>query len=155
MGCLLAFLLHHPGAFDRLRWLGRPSVQALTLMAVLVLHIATNWLPVGQLFIIAVTAFVGGVVMSPASKVARVLANQSLVAVGTLSYGIYLFHQLALNVAERVIPARFGLGGDLVTVVLGTFIVIVSCGLLHRYFEKPLIEVGRKLAKGSRQVARG
>jgi peptidoglycan/LPS O-acetylase OafA/YrhL len=86
------------------------------------------------------------------SPVTRALAWPPLVWLGGISYGVYLFNQLGLHAAMRVVPARWGLPGDALAMALGLAITLGVCQVLHRYLEIPLMQYGRALAKRRKPV---
>jgi peptidoglycan/LPS O-acetylase OafA/YrhL len=78
------------------------------------------------------------------SRVRRVLSNRALVAIGVLSYGIYLWH-----VPAMVIAADLGLGGRrwrFVAVVVAIGIAALS----HRHVERPIRVWARRRSPGPR-----
>jgi peptidoglycan/LPS O-acetylase OafA/YrhL len=73
------------------------------------------------------------------------LARQPLVYIGTISYAVYLTHQLGLGISERLVPARAGWYGDISSLAIGLALAIALCALLHRWVETPMIARGRRL----------
>lgn len=80
-------------------------------------------------------------------KFARLLASRALIAVGTVSYGIYLFHPIVLHVAVKTLP--HGGGGIQFTVfsliVIAVTFTIASVG--YRVVEQPAIEAGKRFRR--------
>lgn len=155
IGCALAVLLDNPHAFARLRTLARPvPAVALTLLAIVV-HFTTDathpWTHV--LFSATVALALIGLVAG-SSPVTRALTWRPLVWLGGISYGVYLFNQLGLHVAMRIVPERWGLVSDGLAMMLGLAGTLVVCELLHRYLELPLMRYGRMLA-GRRKSVQG
>lgn len=78
-----------------------------------------------------------------------VLRWRPLVFVGTISYGIYLLHMLAANVARVLLHREFG-----IDVFLGTLAVVVPAAYLsYRYFESPLLSLKSRFPPGRRRHA--
>jgi peptidoglycan/LPS O-acetylase OafA/YrhL len=75
-----------------------------------------------------------------------------LVWLGGISYGVYLFNQLGLHAAMRVVPERWGWPGDALAMALGLAITLAVCQVLHRYLEIPLMRYGRTLANRRKSV---
>ena len=105
LGVLCAVLLTRPepgpdGSWDRLPPLRRPaSACALLAVAALVLLWATAaikapWLYAGGLFVAGLSAavIIAYVVAAPGSAAARFVGSRPVVAVGRLSYSLYLWH---------------------------------------------------------------
>jgi len=153
IGCALAVLLDNRAAFERLRGLARPVPALVVALAAIVVHFTTDaahpWTPV--LFAAMVALVLVGLVAGD-SPVARVLAWPPLVWLGGISYGVYLFNQLGLHAAMRVVPERWGLPGDALAMALGLAITLAVCQVLHRYLEIPLMRYGRTLAKQRKSV---
>ncbi len=155
IGCALAVLLDNPRAFARLQPLARPMPSvALALLAGIV-HFTTDaahpWTHV--LFAATVALALIGLVAG-SSPVTRALTWRPLVWLGGISYGVYLFNQLGLHVAMRIVPERWGLAGDGLAMILGLAGTLVVCALLHRHLEVPLMRYGRTLA-GRRKSVQG
>jgi peptidoglycan/LPS O-acetylase OafA/YrhL len=154
LGCSLAIALQNEAVCRAFR--AHPfavSLCSLALMALTTTAIILNFLPTSCRPINAI--FFSGLLGCLALSVDRfnellrsALSCRPLVFIGKVSYGIYLIHILCLNVIERV-TGHNGVLTYLITVVLSTSIAY----LLHRYFEQPLIETGRKLASAWRQKA--
>ncbi|HWA16199.1 MAG TPA: acyltransferase [Gemmatimonadales bacterium] len=144
LGCVVALVMHAPDGFNALRGLGRfqlPLLFGLLLSCVLVDE-PKRW----EIVVALMSALLLiSTLVAPEGMIARFFSTAPLVKVGTISYGIYLIHQLCLNAVERVIPGTSLLGGTLLAIVGGA----VSVGgalLLSRFVEQPLIRIGRRLA---------
>ncbi|HUK18095.1 MAG TPA: acyltransferase [Bryobacteraceae bacterium] len=77
-----------------------------------------------------------GTVQSPCWAFSRLLDSKVLVWIGQRSYGIYLWQQLLIFA-----PVRIPMAVRLVLVFLWP-------AVLYRYFETPLRQMGRRIAKG-------
>jgi peptidoglycan/LPS O-acetylase OafA/YrhL len=155
IGCALAILLDDPRVYARLRALARPVPAVALVVLAIAAHFTTDaihpWTHVlfAATVALALIGFVAG-----SSPVTRALTWRPLVWLGGISYGVYLFNQLGLHVAMRVVPARWGLAGDGLAMLLGLAITLVVCEGLHRRLELPLIRYGRTLA-ARRKSAQG
>jgi peptidoglycan/LPS O-acetylase OafA/YrhL len=82
----------------------------------------------------------------PDHPLRHVLANRPIRYIGTISYGMYLLHVLALNFARRVIvpgkPAIVAFGVALPVTVL-------IAGISYRYFEKRFLALKERLTEHS------
>jgi len=167
IGCLGALLLHDRVSVQHLRPLGNGTWIYPALVFVLGVHFLRPWLrffksgdprlvnySADVLYPLAVALFLICVVLGD-GLVQRALRWPPLVFVGKMSYGIYLVHLLALNVAEKVVnrlwPAQ-GPAGTLnvasaVALILACIFSVVAAYTLHRLIEKPCIEFGRRWSK--------
>ncbi|WP_344318793.1 acyltransferase family protein, partial [Actinocatenispora thailandica] len=166
-GCALAVLLQHrmPAAnADRHRRAGRrrvehPLLGAATVLAVLGLcwaasHAtgATDWQYRGGFaaIAVAVAVVIAHAVLSPGSPTAWVLSRWPMVALGRISYGVYLWHWPVFVFCSA---ARLGFAG------IGLF--AVRCGItlaiaIGSYFLVELpIRRGRLVPRGSRLAPAG
>jgi peptidoglycan/LPS O-acetylase OafA/YrhL len=69
---------------------------------------------------------------------------RALVYVGTISYGMYLFHLLCWNVVKRVVP------WDALWLPAALALTIVVAGLSFRYYESRFLALKKRFASGSR-----
>ena len=120
-------------------WVARVLGQAwsVPLMAVLlagtvVWHDAPNWL-----ISLVMTALVVATCIRPEQPLAPVLGHAWVRYVGTVSYGVYLLHMLALNVVRRAVPGQ----GVAVYVVLTLAMSVLVATLSHRYFESQFLKL--------------
>jgi len=154
VGCVIALLLHNQRSYDRLRFLGRRAAAVPLLIAAAALQIWSAFglppltLPV---YTLAVAALLVSLIVSTRASTGF-LARQPLVYIGTISYAVYLTHQLGLGISERLVPARTGWYGDITSLAIGLVLAIALCALLHRWVETPMIAYGRRL--GSSLAAR-
>ena len=148
IGCALAVLLDDPVAFARLRGLARPVPAILITVLAIAVHFTTDaarpWTHV--LFAATVALVLVGLVAG-SSPVTRALNWPPLVWLGGISYGVYLFNQVGLHAAMRVVPVQWGPPGDGLAMALGLAMTLALCEVLHRYLEIPLMQYGRALAK--------
>lgn len=144
LGCVVALVLHAPDGFNALRGLGRfqlPLLAGLLLSCVLVGE-PKRW----EILVAVMSALLLiSTLVQPEGAVARFFSTAPLVKVGTISYGIYLIHQLCLNAVEKVIPASSLVGGTLLAIVGGA-VSIGGALVLSRFVEQPLIKLGRRFA---------
>lgn len=134
LGCLAAYALHRPAGF-RVAWrlAGRPWSAPLA-AALLLLALAVDATP-GLLVALAMIFLVVTCTIRPDHALRPVLELHALTYVGTISYGMYLLHMLALNAVRRLAPEAGALGHF----VAGAALCILLAGLSARYFERPLL----------------
>jgi peptidoglycan/LPS O-acetylase OafA/YrhL len=148
-GCALALLLHRRETFGVLRLLGRPWALRASLLAVAALDTRTGYSTSPLLttaFTLVVAAALCGIVVAPGSIPSRLLSTRPAVFVGTLSYGLYLVHQLGLNAVEGHTKA-YGFAGSVVELCAGLALGLVLAYALHVTIEKPFIRLGHALSR--------
>ncbi|GAA3758234.1 hypothetical protein GCM10022270_15910 [Terriglobus aquaticus] len=84
-------------------------------------------------------ALIAYVLTHPESFVSRVLRWRVLGFLGTISYGMYLFHLFFLDAARRLFRMT-----EHQAVVITLPLTILACWLSYRYYERPLVLYGRK-----------
>jgi peptidoglycan/LPS O-acetylase OafA/YrhL len=148
-GCVVAMLLHDEAVYERVRWIGRSGVVAAALLLAVAVHMLTqNDNRAAANIVLPMTFAVAiGALVTTQARWTRVFDARPLAAVGIASYVIYLIHQLFLKVAEKAIPARFGVAGDIATLLLGAGLAIGASLLIHRWFEEPVTAIGRRLSR--------
>lgn len=130
VGCGLAYALHWAGGFNAVyavlgrRW-SLPA--AFTAMAVAyALQVPNPWMT------LLMAAVVGAGCIRPDAGLKRVLSNRVLAYLGTISYGLYLMHMLAINVTRKLPLSGWGM------YLAAVAISIVAASISYRYFETPL-----------------
>lgn len=151
LGCLLAQLLHERAIYDRLVFLGRSWVAwALSLaLGLATLRSAAGGHVAECLYAVLVAAVLTGLVTAERGP-SRLLSAKWLMQIGAWSYAIYLTHTFCFDVTGRLMPS--GRIGDLLTLPTALLLDIPLVWLLHRYIEKPSIELGRKLSSANAPV---
>ena len=79
----------------------------------------------------------------------KILVNSVTVAVGRLSYGIFLFHFSVIIVLQAVFPGGFPIQGDIGSFAALALVFPLSVGvsfILNRLIERPAIQIGRRLS---------
>src|SRR5262249_867844 len=138
-----------------------------TLVFLLVLHFLRPWLPflksgdprlvnysADVIYALAVATFLMCVVVGD-GHLQRALRWPPLVFVGKMSYGIYLVHRLATNVAEDMMNRLWPVQGppetpnmvSAVALMLACIFSVIGAYVLRRLIEKPCIEFGRRWSK--------
>ena len=83
------------------------------------------------------------------------LSSQPMLWIGRRSYAIYLFHDLAIRLVDKVIyrtPLRKELAGG-ITFTVALIVSLVVADVLHRTVEMPSIRRGRTIAAAPVSVA--
>lgn len=134
LGCLAALAIDDRSGFDlAYRVLGRRwSAPATAAALALALALSLPLLVVGA----AMTALVVACTIRPDHGLALPLQWRPLRFVGEVSYGIYLFHMLAVNAVRRLVPHD-----DRLVLALAFPLVIAVAGASHRWFERPVLRL--------------
>jgi peptidoglycan/LPS O-acetylase OafA/YrhL len=148
LGCLVALLLDDRAWFDRLSFLRRGTWTWAALAALIGLHLSISPTdPVGGFaYSIACASLLAGLVVGD-GPIRQVLSWGVLVAIGRLSYGIYLLHYFGLNAAEAI--ARPGSGRAEVGVLALALAWAISAAMAYAMalaVERPCIALGRRLS---------
>jgi peptidoglycan/LPS O-acetylase OafA/YrhL len=152
-GSLLAILLEDAAATERLRkWSGKVALLLVVLFAALgrfpIFNVGANSIAFNSLgyslVSLAAVSFVAYVLLQQAI-VSKVLSNSSIVFIGTISYGIYLFHALGIDLAVRS-GSRLGIFHLHRLAVLSLLPVVAFSWLSFRFYERPIIRWGRRRA---------
>jgi peptidoglycan/LPS O-acetylase OafA/YrhL len=128
LGCLLAYALHRPKSFALVeRVLGRPWSGALTAGATF----AALALGLPEIvFYLAMAAWVGSCAVAPGSWLAPLLAHPVVRYIGTISYGMYLLHMIAMNAARRIVTQ------DAAVFALALVFSVALASVSYRLFER-------------------
>jgi peptidoglycan/LPS O-acetylase OafA/YrhL len=140
LGCLAAYLLHRPAGF-RVAWrLAGQAWSAPLAAGLLALTLAVDATP-AALVALAMTYLVVACSIRPDHTLRLLLEHRALRYVGTISYGIYLLHMLALNAARRLLPG----GGALPLFVAASLLAILAASVSYRWFERPILALKGRL----------
>jgi len=141
LGCLAAYLLHRPAGF-RVAWaLAGHRWSALLAAALLLLALARPATPTAFTGL-AMTFLVVACCIRPDHALRGPLGNRLLRHVGTVSYGIYLLHMLALNATHRLMPNA----GGLAVFAGASLLAVLMASISHRWFEQPVMALKDRLA---------
>ena len=151
VGCLLGLLLHDSKWRARIvSPLSSRSARIAVVMSFLAVHFAQPHLRgavavvAGIAYTLAAGALVALVIVHD-GRLRRVLQVRALAFLGTLSYGIYLVHVLALNAAEKVFHPGTGIWlVSLAALLTACLISIAIAYALHVTIEQRCIDLGRR-----------
>ncbi len=153
VGCLVALLLDDRAWFGRLAPLGGSTAQWVVLAGFLAFHFAIPHFPPGfpaplhEIYTVA-TGFLLVSLVAGDGPIRRALGVPPLVLLGKLSYGMYLVHLLALNIAERVVrPGSGNFAVSMAALVLACAVSAVVAYALSMAIERPGIAAGRRLSE--------
>ena len=155
IGCILAIVLAHPRGYRAVAHLGETRWLLPLLLVVGAVQLGTEQiLPQHSFYVlygIAIAAVMAGLVTSNAEWL-RGLSSRPMVLLGQLSYGLYLFHNFGLNLAEELIP-QTSFFRSLVSTLLGLAAATLGVWVLHRLVELPCNRYGHQLARRQRKPA--
>jgi peptidoglycan/LPS O-acetylase OafA/YrhL len=152
-GCLIAILSFRNGRRNRLEWFTARRRAVFGVVAVACLGLAafdwymhrsglTRYLFMNTLC----AAFFAWLVMMTARGwtgwIGRVFDSPALQYIGRISYGVYLVHNWMPDIVEKILGPMPKYQAAPIVVVL-TFGL---CALSWRYFEQPIIRMGRRLS---------
>jgi len=148
LGCGLACLRTDPiGArvFDRLAggWWSAPLALALSLAPV-------AWPSAPQALTVGALAYLVAACAVRPGFLTPLLVNPVARHVGAISFGVYLLHMLAVNVARRAVPHA----PQAVLFAVAFPLAVLAATATHRWFERPIRTLGsRALAPAPVPVA--
>jgi len=141
LGCVAAYVLHRPASF-RVAWRIAGQAWSAPLAAALLAGTLLVDAAPTALVALAMTALVVACSIRPDHLLHHLLGWRALRYVGTISYGMYLMHMLALNTARRILP---GAGAPL-RFALAALIAILLASVSYRWFERPILALKDRLA---------
>lgn len=84
------------------------------------------------------------IIMSSGNNVFRTIDNNSIKAIGVISYSIYLMHCIVLNIINRYLWDFIGFN---LTTILSIVIIFVVCSATYIYIERPAMKKGNELKR--------
>jgi len=145
-GCVIAIAMDSPRSYAFVRRMASPLAGvALAVVAVVVLLLSANGGPNQVPFGLAFAALLPFLLIGPHWS-RRWLRWKPLVFIGQRAYAVYLFHPLVGSVVEAVVPEPLEGAWAVVHMVLMLALTLLLADLLFRFFERPLIKVGHRLA---------
>lgn len=125
----------------------------LALAGIVTAYIGSLAWPHPYLWNVGIAFFAAGLIgslwLAEEGWFARALSLRPLAAAGRLTYAVYLTHVLTMNVVLLVL-AKLNVAMPWVAIFALSYAASIAVAyVLHRAVEKPLIEIGRKIAKRS------
>jgi peptidoglycan/LPS O-acetylase OafA/YrhL len=162
LGGLLAWIL-----VDRARWrawigkyrlgFGIVALAALLLLVMLVVNRGRNVLgyppePSSLVLLFFDLLYFGAIglcVCSAGHPVLAPLRNRWIVALGVISYGVYLYHSPAIRVVEEC-ARRFGLGEHIALDVAKLALSVLAAAVSWKLIEQPILALKKRFAYARR-----
>jgi peptidoglycan/LPS O-acetylase OafA/YrhL len=153
LGCLLGYGLHYRRGYRAAFRVFGLAWSAPVALAALVVSVTVPRIPSFGIQLLMVW-LVGASCIRGRHLLYHVLANPVVRYVGTISYGMYLLHMLALNVARRAFPIQEF--SPVTTFVVALALTVVAAGLAYRFYELPFLRLKQRFstARASRPVPR-
>lgn len=144
IGSGLGVLLHSRVGFDSVKWvLGFKKASLLAFLFLLALvnlrpADVTGWPNLLIHFTMAIC--LSTIVIREDHSLRMVLTFRPVVRVGEISYGIYLYHLIALH-AATIVLSKFGLHGGWLTFVIYSVLAVFIAELSFRFYETPFLNL--------------
>lgn len=138
LGCILACVLDRRAGFGVLyRFLGARWSAPLALIVVIA---GIGMSPMhDDVLCLAMTWLVGACCIRPDHLLTPVFDNGVAHYVGNISYGMYLLHMLALNVAKRVVPEHET--QPILMFLVATAVAVIAASISYRVLELPFLRL--------------
>jgi peptidoglycan/LPS O-acetylase OafA/YrhL len=91
-------------------------------------------------------AVVAVLVLRPRSLLSRLLSLSPLAFVGLVSYGLYLYHGPVIQLVWSALQAE-GFHRGRIIELIGAICALLVSWISFRFYEAPLIALGRRMAK--------
>jgi peptidoglycan/LPS O-acetylase OafA/YrhL len=147
LGCAVAMFVHHPGGYSIVRHAARPYVlypMILVSATLIAFRLPSLGEAAKQILVAGVLI---GVVLERRGIASTILSWAPLRRIGTLSYALYLFHSLVFKMVDRFLPTGTTVALGLLSLAVGAAVAVAACEVLHRCYEKPIQDFGRRLAR--------
>ena len=146
LGVLAAHIMHHPrGGLVLTGLLRNRWVPALCLaLAALVCEYSSQLQGVARLCVhVLFCLALLGMIVNPRGVFSRFLQSRILFYLGSISYGIYLYHAFVIWAVSRLCESRGIALAPFQVFLLVTPITIAIAALSFRYFESPIMRLRR------------
>lgn len=147
LGIGLAHLLHTPMWFDWVkRFTGfRYAPYVYSVLLLLLINYPTDDIS-GALRVtlhLVMTAFLAAVIIQPASTMTRILSLQPIVLIGTVSYGMYLYHMWCIHIVRTVFE-KFSLPSMGLQFPIALAATIATAALSYYCYEKWFLDMRKR-----------
>ncbi len=134
LGCVLASLLHRESGYRVALVVAGRAWSAPLATALLLATLVVDGMPL-LVISLAMTYLVATVVIRSDHSMRAAFDGKALTYVGKISYGLYLYHMLAINIMRRfVVPSQ----GPVLVFLLALPLAVAIATVSYRYFEFPL-----------------
>jgi peptidoglycan/LPS O-acetylase OafA/YrhL len=141
MGALLGLVLHGARGFAALRLVLGRGVSCLVLFGALVLSAYLDGVPL-WLAQLLMTLVVGACAIRGDHSLTWLTDPKAIRWVGTVSYGIYLFHVAIITFARRVLPSPLGEPAWVFVIAFPVAVLLASLSFVA--FEEPVLRLRQR-----------
>lgn len=147
VGALVALSMHRRKTFGIAAWLSKPAPSfAALLLTAFVLSISSD--SKVQVFFPLTAAVTFPAIILGNSWISRTLNFRPIRRLGIISYAVYLFHPLCIEVVDRVLaPGQDNVLMQLLRLFLIICLSVAIAEVMNRSVEKPMIKLGRRIAR--------
>jgi len=149
LGCTLACALYTRLGHRMLAAVSAPPMAALAALGAVAITLNEPTAAGLIGFQVAVAVIVAYVVLRPHRLAARALSVRPALFIAAISYPLYLFHSFGFKAAALVLTRDDGPASAL-HLLMCLAVAIPACWLLHRWVEKPMQDLGRRLTRRPR-----
>jgi len=142
VGALASVLWYQKNKF--LEYLKKRIIRYLTLLLVLVVLLVKS---IGPVFSVVDSLIFAVLIVQIVEKPWKLLETSIVKYMGTISYGLYLYHDFAIALSIQLI-GLLAIGHDSMLYVPSLYIITFTLTILvsavsFRYFEKPILQMGK------------
>lgn len=153
-GVVVAIAMDDPKLFKVATVLARPAAAIPLFVAFMVAYVLESVPDHVHIVFSFLTALLFPALLIGPRISSAWLGIKPMVYVGQRAYGIYLFHPIVVSVVDRALAAGSSNPyTQSIRFVLTAFGSVLVADILFRYFEKPLIKVGHRLAQRPKPAA--
>ncbi len=149
LGVLIAHMLNNKTSFEILAFITAYRVMPFIYLAVLVFFMVTAPVDISGitrlLIQITMALLLVSCVVRQDHFLEFFLSFKPVQYIGSISYGMYLFHIICLAVAFKVLDI-YGLGKEWPVFFLGTTLTIIVAGLSFKFYEKPFLNLKKRFS---------
>jgi peptidoglycan/LPS O-acetylase OafA/YrhL len=139
LGCVLAYTLHHPRSFN----IARPILANIFAAPIALVGLLIAYLYINEpLMILFMLLLVGACCIRTDNGLAKLLSNPVARYIGTISYGLYLLHMIAMN-ATKVVRKEH----DWLFLAICLVISIAVASASYWMFESPFLKLKNRFRK--------
>ena len=137
---------------ELMRVLSAPMIGVVALAAMVVAYVGSIFIPQAYAWNLLISFssafFIAALWFNGNTHLARALSLKPLEFAGKLTYGMYLLHVLSFNAVSLAFNKMVGSAyPHFFVLVIGYLLTLAGAYLLHLLVERPLIGMGRRIAK--------
>lgn len=149
LGVLIAHMLNNKTSYSFLASIAAYRVMPLiysTILISLMVNAPADISGITRLLIqITMTLLLVSCVIRQDHFLALFLTFKPVQYIGSISYGMYLFHLICLTVSFKVV-GMYGLNNEWLVFLLGIILTIIVAGLSFKFYEKPFLNLKKRFS---------